>query len=142
MLPSGTDPIALDAWAVKYIMMPQIIENGYSESTYFTTQDPDNPNSMFSRYLRLSMNELLAAGIDATNDYNAVDLHTWTGDFDLDGSVDWIDYESLEFCLSSSGAGTAPPTQDCLDAFDVDADGDVDLADIAAFQATFTGQLP
>ncbi len=141
-LVAGTDPIALDAWATKYILIPQIIENGWSESTYYTTQNPDNPDSMFSRYLRLSMNELLAAGIDATNDYNSVDLHVWTGDYDLDGSVDQVDYQSLESCLSSSGAGTAPQTQDCLDAFDVDADGDVDLADIAAFQATFTGELP
>jgi uncharacterized protein (DUF362 family) len=141
-LVAGTDPIALDAWATKYILMPQIIENGYDESTYYSTQDPDNPTSMFSRYLRLSMNELLAAGIDATNDYNAVDLHVWTGDFDGNGAVDLDDYGYLEACLSASGAGTPPLLAECLDVFDNDVDGDVDLTDVAAFQETFTGAEP
>jgi hypothetical protein len=77
-LVASTDPIALDAWATKFIMIPQILENGYSYDDYHLTQDPDNPESTFRRYLDLSMNELLAAGIDTTNDYDAVDLHVWS----------------------------------------------------------------
>lgn len=76
---ASVDPLALDVWAVKNILIPQIIENGYSPAEYFATQDPDNPDSKFRKYLDATMNELLAAGIDTTNDYNAVELHVWTG---------------------------------------------------------------
>lgn len=77
-LVAGTDPVALDAWATKFIMIPQIIENGYTYDDYHNTQDPDNPDSTFRRYLDSSMNELLLAGIDSTSDYNTVELHVWT----------------------------------------------------------------
>ncbi len=76
---AGTDPVALDVWATKFIMMPQIIENGYTYDDYHTRQDPDNPLSKFRTYIDLSMNEMLAAGIDTTNDYNAVNLYAWDG---------------------------------------------------------------
>lgn len=76
-LVASTDPIALDIWATKYIMMPQIIENGYDYSMYHYTQDPDNPTGSFRNYLDRSMNMLLEAGIDTTNDYDAVNLHIW-----------------------------------------------------------------
>lgn len=71
-LVAGRDPVALDAWAVKDILIPQILANGYTVADYASTQDPDNPNSTFRRYLDRSMNEMLAAGIPTTNDYNAV----------------------------------------------------------------------
>ena len=77
-LVASTDPVALDVWATKYIMIPQIIDNGYIYDDYHNTQDPDNPDGVFRRYLDRSMNELLLAGIDSTNDYNAVELHVWT----------------------------------------------------------------
>ncbi len=79
-LVASRDPVALDAWATKYIMMPQIIANGYSSDSYYATQDPDNPDSVFRNYLDLSMNELLLAGINATNDYESVTLHVRTGE--------------------------------------------------------------
>jgi uncharacterized protein (DUF362 family) len=86
-LVASTDPVALDAWATQYIMIPAIIENGYSWDAYHGTQDPDNPDSVFRRYLDRSMNELLLAGIDTTNDPDAVDLHVWP-DSDADGIPD------------------------------------------------------
>ncbi len=76
-LVAGTDPVALDVWAVKNILIPQIIANGYGYSSYAGTQNPDNPTSVFRNYLDKSMNELLLGGIDTTNDYNSVVLREW-----------------------------------------------------------------
>jgi len=78
-LVAGRDPVALDAWATRFIMIPQIIENGYSYAQYHDTQDPDHPGSVFRTYLDASMGEMLAAGIDTTNDYNAADVYSWNG---------------------------------------------------------------
>lgn len=77
LLLASTDAVALDAWAAKHVMIPQIIENGYTLAQYYSTQDPDNPDSVFRQYLDLTMNEMLLAGISTTNDYTAVELHTF-----------------------------------------------------------------
>ncbi|MGB2985710.1 MAG: DUF362 domain-containing protein [Phycisphaerae bacterium] len=135
---ASTDPIALDMWATKFIMIPQIIENGYAYDAYHTTQDPDNPDSVFRRYLDRSMNELLLAGIATTNNVDAVDLHVWVGDLDRDGDVDKDDFSETALCLAGPADDVAGT--DCEDV-DFDEDGDADLADIAAFQRTFTGAL-
>ena len=63
------------------------------------------------------------------------------GDADCDGDVDAQDWMSLAACLSGPNRSPAPVppnlASDCLDALDVDADGDVDLADFAVFQEAF-----
>ncbi|MGB2987638.1 MAG: hypothetical protein WBE26_17370, partial [Phycisphaerae bacterium] len=64
-----------------------------------------------------------------------------SGDFDDDGYVGLTDYWYYEICLSISGPGHAVGYQECIDTFDADADGDVDLADFAAFQRA-RGHLP
>ena len=88
-LVASVDPVALDVWATKNIMIPQIIENGYAFDDYHDTQDPENPEGAFRHYLDLSMNELLAAGIDTTNDYNAVDLHVWVDPSTIPTVSEW-----------------------------------------------------
>lgn len=54
------------------------------------------------------------------------------GDGDNDGHVTLIDYAAFTGCLA--GPNTPPPAN-CLDAFDADADGDVDLADFREFSS-------
>ncbi|MFQ5463320.1 MAG: M4 family metallopeptidase [Phycisphaerae bacterium] len=65
------------------------------------------------------------------------------GDVACDGFIGLDDYAVLADCLSGPGAAPAPPSPTsatfCLDVFDSDGDGDVDLADVEAFQAAFTG---
>jgi len=53
---------ALDVWAVKNILVPQMTANGYTELDYGTTQDPETPLVHFENYLDRSMSELLLAG--------------------------------------------------------------------------------
>ncbi|MCH8253230.1 MAG: hypothetical protein IID36_12330, partial [Planctomycetes bacterium] len=64
------------------------------------------------------------------------------GDFDHDSDVDLDDHELFAICLEVSGPGVSPPFPDCLDVFDFDADGDVDLLDAGGFQRAFTASIP
>ena len=63
------------------------------------------------------------------------------GDVDGNGYVDLVDYEWFEICFSYSGPNVAPLIPGCLDIFDFDTDGDVDLADFGAFERA-KGHLP
>jgi hypothetical protein len=64
-LVAGVDPVAMDMWATINILVPTILDNGY---TSYPKQDPEDPSSVFRIYLDATMNALLAAGIDVTND--------------------------------------------------------------------------
>ncbi len=63
------------------------------------------------------------------------------GDYDGDGAVNLADYYGLAECLNGPGLYPDPAVDGCqswcLTVFDYDADGDVDLADAAAFAADF-----
>ncbi len=59
------------------------------------------------------------------------------GDCAEDGGVGLRDYEGFPVCVT--GPGEAVQYADCT-CLDFDADGDVDLADVAAFQSAFTGR--
>ncbi len=62
-------------------------------------------------------------------------------DFECDGDIDLADHIEFTTCMSgpTDGNGFVPPTQTCLDYFDLDAQGDVDLADFQTFQQAFGG---
>ena len=66
---------------------------------------------------------------------------TIAGDFDDDGDVDLDDFLHLADCLAGPGVlpSPAPPStwQQCLIAFDVEGDVDVDVSDFGAFQEAF-----
>jgi len=135
-LMAGTDPVALDAWAVKFILMPKIIAAGYTEPAY-AAQNPDNPDGAFRRYLDRTMNQLLLADIPATNNYNAVRLHAWGNDHDLDGDLDLDDLVALEECLAGPDGDALPGCEGS----DATLDGATDLRDVAQFLGTFTGSF-
>ena len=72
-LVASVDPVAADLWAVKNILIPGFLANGYTPPWPYPSADPDDPTSQFRQYLDHSMNYLLAAGYDATNDLSQVD---------------------------------------------------------------------
>jgi len=67
------DPVAGDLWAVKNILIPAFIDNGYSPPWPSPSADPDLSTSAFRTYLDASMSQILAAGFDVTNDPGQID---------------------------------------------------------------------
>jgi uncharacterized protein (DUF362 family) len=72
-LVASTDPVALDRWAAKNILIPAFIANGHSPPWPVPSADPDDPLSAFREYLDNSMSQILAAGYEVTNDYAQMD---------------------------------------------------------------------
>ncbi|MFC1956748.1 DUF362 domain-containing protein, partial [Chloroflexota bacterium] len=63
---ASTDPVALDYWAAKNILIPTARHLGYSA---LSSIDPDNTTRhSFGHWLRLSMEEIIRAGYQATVD--------------------------------------------------------------------------
>ena len=56
------------------------------------------------------------------------------GDVDEDCDVDLDDYLDFSFCLERFGYERNPILDACLESFDFDSDGNIDLADFAGFQ--------
>jgi hypothetical protein len=59
------------------------------------------------------------------------------GDVTDDCVVTLADHYYFEFCLGDSGPAAPPLFLECVEVFDFDADGDVDLRDYASFQRLF-----
>ena len=74
-LVASTDPIAADLWAVRNILVPAFELDGFPPNPLpRPSADPDDPDSAFRIYLDNSMEEILAAGFEVTNDFNAIDV--------------------------------------------------------------------
>jgi len=74
-LVASTDPIAADIWAVRNILVPAFEMDGFPpEPLPRPSADPDDPDSAFRNYLDNSMEALLAAGFEVTNDLDAINV--------------------------------------------------------------------
>jgi len=74
-LVASTDPIAADIWAVRNILVPAFEMDGFPpEPLPRPSADPDDPRSAFRIYIDNSMEALLEAGIEVTNDVDAIDV--------------------------------------------------------------------
>jgi uncharacterized protein (DUF362 family) len=70
---AATDPVALDYWASKYVLMPAAREVG---NRRYAGMNPDGTEpGTFGYWLRLSMEELHKAGISATMDENRITVY-------------------------------------------------------------------
>ena len=61
------------------------------------------------------------------------------GDDNDDDLVNLADFPPLVGCLTGPGPIAPPPSADCLEVFDTDRDGDVDLVDWSEWTIAFTG---
>ena len=123
---ASVDPVAADIWAVTNILIPGFLDNGFTPPWPEPSADPDDPNSAFREYLDNSMNWILAAGYEVTNDLDQIDAITWNGvgDLDNDGDVNIADLAEL---LGGYGTTSGATYYDG----DLDGDGDVDTVDLA-----------
>lgn len=72
IIAASTDPVALDYWASKYILMQVASKLGYRD---LSSMDPDDVSGRsFGNWLRLSMNELLRAGYFATVEESRINV--------------------------------------------------------------------
>ncbi len=73
VIAGSTDPVALDYWATKNILMRLARENGHKDLSFI---DPDNtaPKS-FGCWLKLAMAEMKQAGFKVTNDESRMNVY-------------------------------------------------------------------
>jgi len=73
VIAASVDPVALDYWAARYILMKVAELKGYGD---LSSMDPDNTNSgSFGNWLRLSMNEIVLAGYQSTMDEDHMNVY-------------------------------------------------------------------
>ncbi|MEM4871375.1 MAG: DUF362 domain-containing protein [Thermofilaceae archaeon] len=76
IIAASVDPVALDYWAAKYILMRAAAELGYKD---LSSMDPDNTfPGAFGHWLRLSMNQLVKAGYFSTVDEARMSVYVRT----------------------------------------------------------------
>jgi len=106
---AGTDPVALDYWAAKHVLVQASQLIGYNDTH---TLHPDSANATglqqntpFGTWLNRTENEVLAAGYNATTDENHMNIYvrseTTVGDVDRNGKVDVFDMYRLGKAYSS-----------------------------------------
>ncbi len=78
-LVASTDPVAADIWATTEILIPAFLDNGYSPPWPSPAATPDDPSSEFRVYLDNSMDRILGAGLEVTNDLAQINAVTWDG---------------------------------------------------------------
>ncbi len=73
VIAASTDPIALDYWAAKKILMPAAMSKGYGD---LSSIDPDNSSpGSFGNWLRRSMEEIHKAGYRAAMDEGSMSVY-------------------------------------------------------------------
>ena len=89
--------------------------------------------------LQLALVTLLACTTVPSN--AALFTSQGAGDWNVDGNIGLDDYAGFFDCQAGPGLRPTPAALECVatcaDAFDNDLDGDMDLADLAAFQELF-----
>jgi hypothetical protein len=74
MIACSTDPVALDYWASKNVLIPAAKAAG---SNRYSAMDPDGREpGTFGYWLRLSFNELIKAGFNVVMDENKISVKT------------------------------------------------------------------
>lgn len=74
IIAASTDPVALDSWATREILMPAARALGYEEDD-LSSMDPDSSSpGSFGSWLRLSMQQMQKAGYRATMDEDCIDV--------------------------------------------------------------------
>ncbi|MFB3888924.1 MAG: DUF362 domain-containing protein [Candidatus Bathyarchaeia archaeon] len=100
VLAASTDPLALDYWASKYVLVPASQAIGYSDTS---SLDPEAEDGVFAVYLRLSRDAMQRAGYQTVTDKQQINVYV------LDSSPSPTPTPTQSPSLSPSPS-TPPPT--------------------------------
>lgn len=110
---------------------------GWYDAVLKRNISPGDLLSTSGRVVRTNAQLLRRFNVTADLGLDAVFVRVRPMDFNLDGSVDLIDFARFRTCFNGPNRIVS---DECADA-DVDGDGDVDLADFEAFRTNFTGPV-
>lgn len=123
-------PLTIAGWTQNTFLVSDFVTPSSAMRLRFEASDLINPSTV-------------EAGVDAVRIVRRACIPPSFGDFDGDGDIDSVDYSHLVDCWGGPSATPSPPSPatqlECLSAFDVDADDDVDAFDAGGFQRFFTG---
>lgn len=130
VLLASTDPVALDYWAAKHVLVQAASLIGYNDTH---TLHPDNTNKSgmeeaFGVWLNLTKNEILAGGYNVTTDENHMNVYVYVrprGDVNGDGIIDAYDLFDL-----SKAFGSVPGDTNWDARCDFNNDDKVDASDL------------
>jgi len=125
VLMASADPVALDYWAAKYVLVQAASIIGYIGTPYYY-------ESTFGRWLNLTKDEIVAGGYNVTTDENHMNVNvcaraTYFADLNNDGKVDILD-----IAIVAKAFGTQPGDEDWNEIADMDKNGEINILDIAA----------
>jgi len=76
VLMAGIDPIALDYWAAKHVLIQTANLIGYNDTQIYEI-NPDEPASNFGIRLNRTKNEILRSGYNVTSDENHMNIYVY-----------------------------------------------------------------
>lgn len=74
VIAASTDPVALDAWAARNILMAGAEQVGYQTSSFNPSED-ESPNGSFANYLEESRKVLRGDGFRVNSDSRAMNVY-------------------------------------------------------------------
>jgi len=139
VLMASTDPVALDYWAAKHVLL-QAARLLFGSSV-INTLDPDNADrryvldEAFGTWLNLTRDEILRGGYEVTNDEQRMNVYVeskYVGDINGDRRVDILDISmvAIAFDLHEGDSRYNPDA-------DVNGDTTIDILDITIVAINF-----
>ena len=134
VLMASTDPVGLDYWAAKHVLVQTASLVGYEDTHAI---DPDSADKSgvvgeaFGIWLNLTKNEIVAAGHNVTVDENHMNVYVYAraayfADLNSDGKVDILD-----IAIVAKAYGSKPGDPQWNPEADVDGNGQIDIIDVA-----------
>ena len=137
VLAASTDPVTLDYWAAKYVLVKTANLIGYTDTK---SLDPSNTDKSgvsgeaFGVWLNLTKNEIVAGGHNVSNDEKHLNIYVspLIGDINYDGTVDIFDV-----VLASTAFASKPEDPYWNPSADLNNDNIVDVFDVVLLSQNF-----
>ena len=137
VLAASTDPVTLDYWAAKYVLVKTANLIGYTDTK---SLDPSNTDKSgvsgeaFGVWLNLTKNEIVAGGHNVSNDEKHLNIYVspLIGDINYDGTVDIFDV-----VLASTAFASKPEDPYWNPSADLNYNNIVDVFDVVLLSQNF-----